>query len=135
MEYAGDASRLELVLPGAVQVRQQALWHWLRRTESLRTLFPGHSPAVDIVSVREALRSAVAPELSAQLGKTLQEGARLTRMPHVLAGSRPSAGGCAAHWLAPCRWKGTGCRADACLCGDSELGMIVCHVQVLGASM
>ena len=65
--YAGHAFRLELVLPGAIQVRQQALWHWLRRTESTRALFPGHSPAVDIVSVREALQSAVAPVLSAGL--------------------------------------------------------------------
>lgn len=80
MEYAGDAFRLELVLPGAVQVRQQAVWHWLRRTESTRALFPGHSPAVDIVSVREALQSAVAPELAAGLGKTLREGKILDPM-------------------------------------------------------
>ena len=56
-------------------MRQQALWHWLRRTECTRALFPGHSPAVDIISVREALQSAVAPGLSAGLGKTLHEGA------------------------------------------------------------
>ncbi len=77
LEHAGDAFRLELVYPGAVQVRQQAVWHWLRRSESTRALFRGHSPAVDIVSVREALQSAVAPALSAGLDKTLQEGASL----------------------------------------------------------
>ena len=75
--YAGDAFRLESVLPGAILVRQQALWHWLRRSESTRALFPGHSPAMDIVSVKDALQSAVAPALSAALGKTLQEGISL----------------------------------------------------------
>ena len=80
LEYAGNAFRLELVLPGAVQVRQQALWHWLRRTESSRALLPGHSAAVDIVSVKEALQSAVAPALSAGLGQTLQEGTPLTSL-------------------------------------------------------
>ena len=58
-------------------VRQQAVWHWLRKSESTKAFFPGHSPAADIVSVKEALQSAVAPALSAVLGKTLQQGAPL----------------------------------------------------------
>ena len=43
--HAGEAFRLEVVLPGAVQVRQQALWHWLRRSDSARAFFAGHAPA------------------------------------------------------------------------------------------
>ena len=76
--YAGNEFRLELILPASFMVRQQAVWHWLRRSESTKAFFPGHSPAADIVSVKEALQSAVAPALSAVLGKTLQQGAPLT---------------------------------------------------------
>ena len=77
LAYAGNGFRLELILPGSVMVRQQAVWHWLRRSKSVKAFFPGYSPAADIVSVKEALQSAVAPALSAVLGKTLQQGALL----------------------------------------------------------
>ena len=76
MGHAGEAFRLEMVLPGAVQVRQQALWHWLRRSDSVRAFFAGHSPASDIVSVKDALHAAIAPTLAAGLGKALREGRR-----------------------------------------------------------
>ena len=76
--YAGNEFRLDLILPGSVTVRQQSVCHWLRRSESTAAFFPGHSPAADIVSVKEALQSAVAPALSAVLGKTLQQGAPST---------------------------------------------------------
>ena len=72
--HAGEAFRLEVVLPGAVQVREQALWHWLRRSDSARACFAGHAPAADVVSVKDALRLAVAPTLAAGLGKALREG-------------------------------------------------------------
>ena len=65
-----------MVLPGAVQVRQQALWHWLRRSDSARAFFAGHAPASDIISVKDALQTAVAPTLAVSLGKALQEGPR-----------------------------------------------------------
>ena len=73
--YAGNTYRLELILPGAVLVRQQALWHWLRRSENAKAFFPGPSPAADVVSVADALHSALASGLSAGLGKTVQAGA------------------------------------------------------------
>ena len=72
--HAGEAFRLEVVLPGAVQVRQQALWHWLRRSGSARGFFAGHAPAADVESVKDALHAAAAPTLAAGLGKALREG-------------------------------------------------------------
>ena len=72
--HAGEAFRLEVMLPGAVQVRQQALWHWLRRSDTARAFFAGHAPAADVVSVKEALHAAAAPILAASLGKALREG-------------------------------------------------------------
>ena len=55
-------------------MRQQALWHWLRRSDGARAFFAGHAPALDIISVKDALQSAVAPTLAAGLGKALREG-------------------------------------------------------------
>ena len=57
-------------------MRQQALWHWLRRCDSARAFFAGHAPAADVVSVKDALHAAVAPMLAAGLGKALREGLR-----------------------------------------------------------
>lgn len=79
----GDTFRLELILPGAVLVRQQALWHWLRRSEDAKAFFLGHSPIADVVSVADALQSALAPGLSAGLGKTVQAGVQLQTLSHM----------------------------------------------------
>ena len=81
--HAGEAFRLEVVLPGAVQVRQQALWHWLRRSGSARAFFAGHAPAADVVLVKDALHAALAPMLAAGMGKALREGLFLAP-EHVL---------------------------------------------------
>ena len=72
--HAGEAFRLEIVLPGAVQVRQQALWRWLRRCGAAPGFFTGHAPAADVVSVKNALCAAAAPHIAAGLRKALREG-------------------------------------------------------------
>ena len=37
-------------------MRQQAVWHWLRREAAGKALFAGHSPACDTVDLKEAVR-------------------------------------------------------------------------------
>ena len=67
-------------------MRQQALWHWLRRSDGARAFFAGHAPASGIISVKDALQSAVAPALAASLGKALQEGPRSAPCHALLCG-------------------------------------------------
>ena len=49
-------------------VRQQAVWHWLRRDEAAAVqLCTGHSPGASFVDIKEAVRLALLGPLAAQL--------------------------------------------------------------------
>lgn len=48
-------------------MRQQAIWHWLRRDAAVLPLLPGHSPSVDVVDLKAALRHTLGEPLAQQL--------------------------------------------------------------------
>lgn len=49
------------------QVRQQAVWHWLRRDAAAAPALPGHSPSVDVTDLKAALRHTLGEPLAQQL--------------------------------------------------------------------
>lgn len=65
---------LDVSLPGATQVRQQAAWHWLRRDAATSACLPGHSPAVDVTDLKAALRLTIGEPLAQQLGSRQDPG-------------------------------------------------------------
>ena len=58
---------LDVSLPGAAQVRQQAVWHWLRRDAAVLPALPGHSPSVDVVDLKTALRHTLGEPFAQEL--------------------------------------------------------------------
>lgn len=62
-----SAFTLDISLPGATVVRQQAAWHWLRKDEAGAQLCTGHSPGATCVDIKEAIRLAVCAPLAEQL--------------------------------------------------------------------
>ena len=55
-------------------MRQQAVWHWLRRGTAGKVLFSGHSPACDVVDLKEAVRLMLAQPVAEQLQSTPSPG-------------------------------------------------------------
>ena len=77
--HAFSIFTLDVSLPGATLVRQQAVWHWLRREAAGRELFAGHSPACDVVDLKEAVRLMLVEPLAKQLKSTPSTGKLLLR--------------------------------------------------------
>ncbi|CAL8470277.1 g9819 [Coccomyxa elongata] len=66
-DHEFDSFWLDISLPGSTQVRQQAVWHWLRRDAAAAPALPGHSPSVDVTDLKAALRHTLGEPLAQQL--------------------------------------------------------------------
>lgn len=73
-EHVFSIFTLDVSVPAATLVRQQAVWHWLRREAAGRKLFAGHSPAVDVVDLKEAVRLMLVEPLAKELKSTPSTG-------------------------------------------------------------
>jgi hypothetical protein len=65
--HAISSFTLDISVPGATLVRQQAVWHWLRKDDALARLCTGHSPGSSFVDIKEAVRLALLAPLAEQL--------------------------------------------------------------------